>query len=414
MTTTDIPSPNSSTVWRNRDFRLVWTGGLVNDIGDWLLVVALPLYVFTRTGSGTTTAMLFLVEMAPAVLLGSVAGGFVDRWNLRTTLIATNVLQAVALLPLLAVTADRIWPAFVVAAVQAVLTRFNNPAKAAFLPRIVGAEHLVAANSAVAVSENMSRLIGSPLGGIVVGVGGLEAVLVADGISFLLVALATTRVRADGAALQRHEHARASRVGDLRDGFDVIRRVRPLGALLVASFLAQVSQGLFLVLFIAFVVRRLHGSEADVGLIRGMQAVGGIPGAFVVGRLARRAHAGTVAGFGFLGMAIAGCLFWNGPAVTLALPLYMGLFALAGPAAVACGVGMMTAAQQFTPPPFLGRVIGTVDAVAAAGVAIGTTAAGLLVDRVNMTWLLHVQVLCYVGCAVIALVAVARVATPSV
>ena len=111
------PSP-----WRTRDFRLVWTGGFINDIGDWLLLVALPVYVFIKSGSGTDTAILFVVELVAALLLGPVGGSLVDRWDLRRTLIATNVAQAITLTPLLAVTGTRIWPAYLVVGAQAILT----------------------------------------------------------------------------------------------------------------------------------------------------------------------------------------------------------------------------------------------------------------------------------------------------
>ena len=98
----------ASSPFRIRDFRRVWGGGLVNDIGDWLLMIALPVYVYVETSSGLTTALLFLVELLPAALLGSTAGRMVDRWDLRRTLVATNLLQAATLVPLLAVTPDRV------------------------------------------------------------------------------------------------------------------------------------------------------------------------------------------------------------------------------------------------------------------------------------------------------------------
>ena len=102
-------------IWQNRDFRLVLAGGLVNNIGDWLLTVALPIFVFTESGSGRNAAAVFLVELIVGVFLGPYGGSLADRWDLRRTIIATNLLQAVTLLPLLAVTRDRLWPAFVVA-----------------------------------------------------------------------------------------------------------------------------------------------------------------------------------------------------------------------------------------------------------------------------------------------------------
>ncbi len=184
----------TASVWRNRSFRLVWGGGLINDIGDWLLLVALPVFVFSESHSGPATAVLFVVAVGVAVLFGPLGGVLVDRWDLRRTLIDTNVLQAITLLPLLLVTRDRLWPAFVVVAVQALLTQVNNPAKMALLPRLVEPDQLMQANAANSLGASLARLVGSPVGGIAVAAGGLRAVVVIDGLSFLAVAVATAFV----------------------------------------------------------------------------------------------------------------------------------------------------------------------------------------------------------------------------
>jgi MFS family permease len=411
VTTDAVPGGQGSSLWRNREFRLVWGGGLINDIGDWLLMVALPLYVFTETNSGLKTALLFLVEMTPAAVLGTVAGSFVDRWDLRRTLIITNLFQAVALLPLLAVTPQRIWPAFVVAGVQSVLARVNNPANTALLPRLVPADQLVAANSAIAIGENLSRLVGSPLGGIIVEVSGLRGVVVADGVSFVVVALAVSRVRADAGRAARvpaavTEAAPSSR--GVRDGLRVIRNTPPLPTLVTTMTLAQFAQGMFLVLFLAFVVRKLGGSGAEVGLLRGVQAVGGVLGGFLVAHLARRAPAGRLMGGGFIGMGVVSLVMWNAPALTTAIAVYVAFFILSGLPAVALSVGTLTAAQQSTPTAYLGQLIGTIQAGGAIGSAIGTLVAGVLVDRIDVTYLLDGQACIYLVCGAIGLAVVAR------
>ena len=95
--------------------------GLVNDIGDWSLAVALPEYVFTQTHSGRDTAAIFVLEVFVGIAVGPYGGTRADRWDLRRTIVATNVFQVVALLPLLAVTRHRLWPAFVVIAVETML-----------------------------------------------------------------------------------------------------------------------------------------------------------------------------------------------------------------------------------------------------------------------------------------------------
>lgn len=119
--------PAAPSVWEGRDFRIAWAGGLINDAGDWVLIVALPVYVFTETGSGTATALLFVCQLIIAAALGPLGGSLVDRWNLRRCLIATNLAQAVMLLPLFAVSSSQVWPVFVVITGQAALSQLNNP-----------------------------------------------------------------------------------------------------------------------------------------------------------------------------------------------------------------------------------------------------------------------------------------------
>src|SRR3954466_622519 len=90
-------------LFRRRNFVLVWLAGLISETGDWLLITGLPIYVFAVTGSTLTTATVFIVEMVPVVLLSSVAGVLVDRWNHRRTMILVSLGQASLLCLLFAV-----------------------------------------------------------------------------------------------------------------------------------------------------------------------------------------------------------------------------------------------------------------------------------------------------------------------
>ena len=98
------------------------------------------------------------------MLLGSVAGIFVDRWNRRTTLIVTNLLLGVR-----AAAAPRgestLWLVYPVILVSATLSQFSEPAENAFLPRLVPSDDLIAANSLNAWNNNLARLVGPALGG---------------------------------------------------------------------------------------------------------------------------------------------------------------------------------------------------------------------------------------------------------
>jgi predicted MFS family arabinose efflux permease len=382
--------------WRERDFRLVLGGGLVNDIGDWLLMIALPVYVLTATGSGSATAALFAIEYGVAMVLGPYGGRLVDGWDLRRTLVVTNLLQAVLLLPLLAVTPHRVWPAFAVAAAQAILGRVNNPANAAIVPRLVAPDQLVAANAALASSSSLARLIGSPLGGVIVELAGLRAVVVLDGLSFLAVAGAMWLVRRPAPLEGSDAVEGTSDSGSALDGLRLVRRRPTLRRLMLLIGATQLAQGMFVVLFVAFVLRQLDAGASAVGLIRGVQAVGGLVGGLAIARWSRRWHPGVLASFGLLGMGALSALTWNAPVVTTAVVAYGALFVLAGVPSAAIGVGLMTTAQQVTPPAFMGRVVGTAEAVGLGGAAVGSIVAGLALDRVSITTLLDTQAMVYV------------------
>src|SRR3712207_814675 len=90
-------------VLRRRDFALLWFGGLVSVAGDWVLYAALPYFVFERTGSTVATAGMIVAALAPGVVLGSVSGVFVDRWDRKRVLVVTNLLQAATVALLLVV-----------------------------------------------------------------------------------------------------------------------------------------------------------------------------------------------------------------------------------------------------------------------------------------------------------------------
>jgi MFS family permease len=102
---------------RHRDFALLWTAGLISVAGDFALIIVLPLHAYALTGSAVATGAVFAASFLPRVLLGSIAGVFVDRWDRKRTMVAADLLRAALLLPLLAVgSPDLLWLLYLVRA----------------------------------------------------------------------------------------------------------------------------------------------------------------------------------------------------------------------------------------------------------------------------------------------------------
>jgi MFS family permease len=388
-------SPTTPSVWRIRDFRLVMAAGTVNDIGDWMLSLALPIYVFTETGSGRDTALVFLIELAIDAAFGPHGGALADRWNLRRTLITTNVLQALALLPLLFVNHDRVWLVFVVAAMQALLGQVNNPASFAVVPRVVAEDQLVQANASFSAGGSIARLIGAPLGGIAIATGGLNTVVAVDAATFLAVAFALVFLQAptDPIAKSAGEGTTDEQADELGvvAGWRSIRTRPVLVGYLVAQSLAQLAFAMFPLVFIKFVIVELDGGGTEIGVIRGCAAFGGLVASVLITRAAKRVNPAHLMMWGYFSFALVGWTFINATFVTKALPVYLVLFAFSGLPNATSQIGATATAQRWCPPEIRGRLSGVMSATGAIGAAIGTILAGALVDHVNVIALFNGQ-----------------------
>src|SRR5690349_4124071 len=113
---------------RHRNFTLLWLGATISMIGDWMLFIGLPVYIYSLTGSTLATGITFIIEIVPNVLLSSVAGVFVDRWNRKRVMVAADLLRAVAVLLLLGVgSTQQVWLAYVAALIMSIASQFANP-----------------------------------------------------------------------------------------------------------------------------------------------------------------------------------------------------------------------------------------------------------------------------------------------
>ncbi|HZB51485.1 MAG TPA: MFS transporter, partial [Mycobacteriales bacterium] len=269
---------------RRPAFARLWLAGTISETGDWLLLVALPVYVLQLTGSALVTSTVFLLELAAAVVAGPLAGVLADRWDRRRTLVGGSLAQAALLLPLLAVDGRADLPVvYAVVAAEAVLATLNEPVRQALLPTVVGPDELAAAAGQLGVGANVARLAGGALGGVLLDAYGLGGVVLGDAVTFLLAAAV---LAGPGLGVGRPAAAgppeRAGRAW--LAGLAVVRDRRELRGTLAVTALLALAQGAFVVLFVVFVLRELGGGGAEVGLLRGVQAVGGILGGLAVAR----------------------------------------------------------------------------------------------------------------------------------
>ena len=374
---------------RRPDLARLVSAGLVSMTGDWLLAVGLSYAVYDLTGSTMASAGVFLTSLVPQVLAGLVAGVLVDRWDRRRTMVVANLLLAVGLLPLLLVDgASSIWVVYPVLVFEAVVETFFAPAEQAMLPRVVDesdSSELVTANALNGQSHNLARLAGGGVGGVLAAVGGIPLVALADAATFLLAALLVHRIRTSGAVAPREaraEQAVRSRFGELRaewvEGARVALGSRTVRVLATFWLITSFGEGIWGTLFAPYVRSVLHGGPEALGVISGIQAVGGVVGGLVVATFGARWSPRLMLGLGAISFGV----------VDLAIALYPLAWVSAVPAAVLMVVvglpgaiasaGMLTLFQQHTNDRERGRAFGLLLLVRSTATVLGSLTAGVL------------------------------------
>jgi predicted MFS family arabinose efflux permease len=185
---------------RNADFRRLWTGQVVSEIGDWLnniAVLALAIELAGPARQGHAVAVYAVARHLPLFLFGPVAGVVVDRADRRRVMIAADIARAaLALGFLLAQKFSTLPLIYAVGAAIFSVSAFFNAAKRATLPNLVGrTDDLLAANSLSASTTAGTIAVGSALGGLVATFAGRETVFVANAATFVLSALMISRIR---------------------------------------------------------------------------------------------------------------------------------------------------------------------------------------------------------------------------
>jgi hypothetical protein len=253
------------------------------------------------------------------------------------------------------------------------------------------------------VADDVARLVGAALGGVVLGWAGLGGVVLADAVSFLaVVALLATPFRAAAA----RPDASRPHPGPLRawlEGVRVVGTSRAVGATIAVASLLAVGQGLILVLSVVFVLQALGGSPADVGLLRAAVAVGTLAGGLVLaavgtGTSPRRLSVLSLVGIAGFWAAVAAM-----PAITTAMWVYLVLFALGGLPGVGAFIGLQSLVQSGAPREALGRVFGLLGVCMTTAQGVGMLLAGGLGEAVGSRVLLGFAAGTYLGSALLGL-----------
>jgi Na+/melibiose symporter-like transporter len=390
----------------NRDLRLLLAANLVSLTGDWILRTGIAYQIYVLTGSTLASAAAVLASLLPQVVLGSVAGVYVDRWDRRRTMAVTNLLMAATLLPLVAVQdAGRAWIVYAVIAVQSCLAPFFTSAEAALVPSVAPADQLVTVNSLNGQVRDVARLLGAALGGVIAGFGGIALLSIVDIATFLLAAalIAGVRARPAPGSTQRPHVLR-----EWAEGLRIAGTGRTLRVFLAFTLVTGIGEAIIGTLMAPFIRDVLGGSARAYGVVMAAQAIGGIAGGLLVTLIGHRFAPRAMFGWGAAAFGVLDVVLFLYPLVARVLWPAIVLMVLIGVPVAFMVAGAMTVFQRATDDRHRGRVYGATVAVDGAAMLLGTIAAGTLGERIGILPVITAQGVGYAAAGIMVLLALPR------
>jgi MFS family permease len=211
----------------NRDFRLVWLGQVVSQLGDWFDTIALFTLVLRLTGSGRAVGLVLVARFLPSVVLGPLSGVFADRFDRRTLMIASDLGRALVVLGFLFVRRpEQVWLVYALTVLQLGLSSFFEPARSAAIPSIVRERELVTANAISSVTWSAMLTLGAAVGGPVTAWFGTDAAFVVDSLTYVVSALLIASVRLPPRPTREKRRLTLSKALGVADTLEGLRYVR--------------------------------------------------------------------------------------------------------------------------------------------------------------------------------------------
>lgn len=379
---------------RNRDFLFLWAGQMISAIGDWIIVAVLFAYVDQISGGRSyAISLMMLSRFLPAVLLGFLAGVFIDRLDRKSTLILCDLARAVlvVMLPF----AGNLFFICILVFIIETFTIIYGPAKDASIPDLVPVEQLTNANSLNMLTLYASMAFGTSIAGSIIGfiswlgrvnpdfMGKIDpnkAAFFVDSLTFIASAFLIYHISFRKISREKKVKMTTSQVRrDFREGFRYLWSQPLTRAVLVLTLTCFLGGGTIYVLSVGFVRYVLGGSGTTFMYILTTLLFGIMGGSLLAGVLKNRFRKEKVMGLAIAGFGVGVVLF-----SLVTVRWFSFLVAFAGGTCMGYAiVGMVTLLHETLDEEYRGRAFATIQVIMRASIFVSIMVAGPLADLIT-------------------------------
>lgn len=382
---------------KNRDFFLLVFGKFISMIGTYFQSFALSLYVLKITGSGTKFASVLAMAVIPQLILGPIAGVFVDWFDRKKIIVGLDILSGtiVGIMAFIFISTGRLPLAYIYILVTTLscISVVFNPAAQSVIPSIMKEEELLAANSLNSFALSGAQLIAPLLAGIVYGLFGLMPVLVINSLSFISSGISEMFIRIPKLKRENKDNSIKGFTMDFKIGIEFIKEKKLILKIMICAFFINFAIGPIGSVGMAIISKQvLKVSDIQYGILETILAGATLLGPITAGIASKKLELKEIFFFGILvcGIVLFGCSF-------VITPMYLKLFStnlvpfitlivIQIPlmiAAITINISVATMMQKEVPTNMLGRVGAVLGTVSMAAMPLGQIIFGSMFDLIS-------------------------------
>ena len=312
------PRPGPFAVFRKRNFVLLWIAQFISTMGAGLTAIAASILVYRETGSAFSVGLMLMATALPSLVVGLVAGVFVDRFDRKRIMIAAELIRAVLIVLIPVLLPFGVGWLYLLVLLSSAVAQFFDPAMASVLPEVATDEELAAANSMMAVSNVGALTVGYAGAGLLATEAAINWAFYFDAASFVVSALCITLVGITPLVVDENTNV-GTVVRNLRVGVLHVRDTAVLRSLFLVFAVIFFTFGLWNSLMLPFALRALDATEFEYGLFEGLSTVGFVLGSLLMASLADRLHEGQWIAISITGMGLCAIGFGLSQSVPVAI-----------------------------------------------------------------------------------------------